>query len=98
MEYLSNHHKEHPIQSKAVQRNGASPFEFEGKAIETETTTQSEFSNGEKAIVEQILRSEEITKFKRAGLGVPDAGIRVQKLTIRVRSFITEFISSTRIC
>ena len=30
-----------------------------GKSLETETTTWSEFPNGEKAIVEQILVSEE---------------------------------------
>ena len=36
--------------------------------METETTTQSEFLNGGKAIVEQILASEEINKSKRAGL------------------------------
>ena len=35
--------------------------------METETTTWSEFPNGEKAIVEQILTSEEINKSKTAG-------------------------------
>ena len=30
-----------------------------GKSMETETTTWSEFPNGRKAIVEQILASEE---------------------------------------
>ena len=34
--------------------------------METETTTRSEFPNGGKAIVEQILASEEINKSKRA--------------------------------
>ena len=52
----------------AMQWNKASHFEFIGKSIETETTTWSEFSNGRKAIVEQILVSEERNKFKRAGL------------------------------
>ena len=33
--------------------------EFDGKSMETETTTWSEFPNGGKAIVEQILVSEE---------------------------------------
>ena len=33
--------------------------EFDGKSMETETTTWSEFPNGGKAIVEQILASEE---------------------------------------
>ena len=36
--------------------------------METETTTSSEFPNGEKAIVEQILASEGQNKSKRAGL------------------------------
>ena len=40
--------------------NGASCCELVGKSMETETTTWSEFPNGEKAIVEQILASEEI--------------------------------------
>ena len=35
--------------------------------METETTIQSEFPNGEKTIAEQILASEE-RKSKRAGL------------------------------
>ena len=38
--------------------NGASPCEYDGKSMETETTTWSEFTNGGKAIVEQILASE----------------------------------------
>ena len=44
--------------------NGASRCEFDGKSMETETTTWSEFPNGGKAIVEQILASEEINKSK----------------------------------
>ena len=36
--------------------------------METETTTSSEFCNGGKVIVEQILASEEKNKSKRAGL------------------------------
>ena len=42
-----------------MQWNGASCCELVGKSIETETTTWSEFPNGGKAIVEQILASEE---------------------------------------
>ena len=38
--------------------------------METEITTQSEFPNGGKATVEQILGSEEINKSKRAGLRI----------------------------
>ena len=37
-------------------------------SMETETTTQSEFSNGGKAIVEQMLAWEEQNKSKWAGL------------------------------
>ena len=52
--------------------NGASRCEFDGKSMETETTTWSEFSNGGKAVVKQILASEEINKSKRTGLWEPD--------------------------
>ena len=64
--------------------------ESDGKSVETETTTWSEFPNGWKAIVEQILVSEEINKSKRAGLWEPQSGIQVGKLTIWVRSFEIE--------
>ena len=37
--------------------NRASPFEFDGKSMETETPTWSEFPNGGKTTVEQILGS-----------------------------------------
>ena len=43
-------------------------FEFDRKSMETETTTQLEFPNRGKAIVEQILAAKEINKSKRAGL------------------------------
>ena len=42
--------------------------EYDRKWMETETRTWPEFPNGGKAIVEQILASEEINKSKRAGL------------------------------
>ena len=42
-----------PISTKI--RNEASCFKFDQKSSETETTTRSKFSNGGKAIVEQIL-------------------------------------------
>ena len=48
--------------------NKASCCEFDGKSMETMTTTWLEFPNGGKAIAEQILASEEINKSKRAGL------------------------------
>ena len=72
-----------------MQWNRTSHCEFDGKSIETETTT-SEFPIGRKAIVEQILVSEERNKSKRAGLWESQSGIRVGKLTIWVRSFEIE--------
>ena len=51
-----------------MRRNEAFRFEFDVKSMETYTTTGSEFPNGWKAIVEQILASEERNKFKRAGV------------------------------
>ena len=73
-----------------MQWNGASCCEFDGKSMETETTTWWEFPNGGKAIVEQILASEEINKSKRAGLWQSQPGIQVGKLTIWIRSFEIE--------
>ena len=57
--------------------NRASCCEFYGKSMETETATWSEFPNGLKAIVEQILALEEINKSKRAGLSESQSWIRV---------------------
>ena len=45
-----------------------STIEFIGKSMESEITTSSEFPNGGKAILEQILVSKEINKSKSAGL------------------------------
>ena len=73
-----------------MQWNWTSHCEFDGKSMETETTTWSEFPNGGKAIVEQILTSEEINKSKRAGLWELQSGIWVEKLTTWVRSFEIE--------
>ena len=67
--------------------NRASHCEYDGKSMETETTTWSEFSNVWKTIVEQILSSEERKKFKRSELWESQPGIRVGKLTIWVRLF-----------
>ena len=50
--------------------------------METETTTQSEFPNGGKAIVEQLLVSEERNKSKRAVLRELQSGISLGKSTI----------------
>ena len=52
MEHPSTDHKDHPNQHKdiisyAVKQ--ASPFKFDGKLMETETITRSEFPNGGKA-------------------------------------------------
>ena len=55
--------------------------------METETTTWSEFPNGEKAIVERILASEDRNKSKKVGLWGSQPGIWVGKLTTWVRSF-----------
>ena len=51
-----------------MQWNRASHCEYDGKPMETGTTAWLEFPNGGKATVEQILASEEINTFKRAGL------------------------------
>ena len=69
-----------------MQWNGASCFEFDGKSMETETTTWSEFLNGGKATVEQILASEERNQFKRTGMWESQFGIQLGKLTIWVGS------------
>ena len=50
--------------------------------METATTTLSELLNGAKAIVEQILASEETNKSKSAGLCESLSGIQVRLLTI----------------
>ena len=71
-------------------QSGASRCEFDGKSMETETTTWSEFPNGGKAIQEQMLASEERNKSKRAGLWESQSGIHVGKLTTWVRSFEIE--------
>ena len=48
--------------------NRASRHEFDGKSMESETKTWSEFPNGGKDIAEQILTPEERKKSKRVGL------------------------------
>ena len=70
-----------------MQWNGASHWEYDGKSMETKTTT---FPNGGKAIVEQTLASEEINKSKRAGLWESQSEISLGKLAIKVRSFEIE--------
>ena len=62
-------------------------FEFIAKSMKPETKTLSEFPNKGKAIVEQILASEEKNKPKTAGMWESQSGIWVGKLTILVWSF-----------
>ena len=66
------------------------PFEFIGKLMETETIIWSEFPNGGKTIVEQMLASKEINESKTAGLWETQSWIWVGKLNIWVRSFEIE--------
>ena len=73
-----------------MQWNGALHCEYDGKSMETETTTWSEFPSGGKAIAEQILASEERNKSKKAGLWESLPGMWVGKLTIWVKSFEIE--------
>ena len=70
--------------------NGASCCELVGKSMETETTIWSEFPNGGKAIVEQILALEERNKSKRPGLWESQSGIQVGTLTIWLGSLKIE--------
>ena len=70
--------------------SGTSRFEFYGKSMETDTTTWSEFSNGGKAIVEQILGSEERNKSRGAELWESPSGTRAGKLIIWVTPFKIE--------
>ena len=70
--------------------NGVSRCEFDGKSMESETTTWLEFPNERKVIVEQILVSEERNKSKKAELWESQPGIRLRKLTIWVTSFEIE--------
>ena len=72
-----------------MQWNRASHCEFDGKSMETETTS-SEFPNGGKTIVEQILASQKINKSEKAGLWESQSWIQVGKLTIWVSSFKIE--------
>ena len=67
--------------------------EFDGVSMETETTIWSDFPNGGKAVVEQILASEEKNRPKTTELWEWLSAIRVGKLTIWDRKTITEFTS-----
>ena len=62
-------------------------FPFDGKSMETETTTWLEISKEGKAIVKQMQTLEERNKSHRAGLWDLQSGNQVGMLTIWVRSF-----------
>ena len=51
-------------------------MEFDGKSMENETTTSSEFPNEGEAFVEQILVLEEKNKSKRAKLVSHSKGLK----------------------
>ena len=57
-----------------MQYNQASPFEFDGKSMEAETTTRG------RVVIEQILASEERKNQKESGCE-KQSGIEVGKLT-----------------
>ena len=93
MEHLSNDHEVHPISKRIAISHSMKwgiLFQFIGKSMENEKTAWSEFPNGGKAIVEQILASEKINKSNRAGLWESQSGIQVGKLTIWIRLFEIE--------
>ena len=73
-----------------MRRKGVSPFQFEGTSIEIESTAWSEFANGIKATVKQMLGLEEINTSKKTGMWDSHSGIRVKTLTIWVRLFKIE--------
>ena len=63
-----DHRNQHKNSHKLHDEKECPFFEFEEKPVETETARWSEFPYGGKAIVEQLLSSEELNKSKRAGL------------------------------
>ena len=75
--------------------NRASCCEYDGKSVEIVIATWSEFPNGGKAIVEQMLALKERNKSKRAGLWEPQSGAWVAKLTIWVSLFDIEKLSQS---
>ena len=90
MEHLSNDHEDHPNQHKDSHKSRNELGHPVFSLLEShwkQATTWSEFLNGVKAIVEQIIASEEIDKSKRAGLWESQWKIPVGKLTIWVRLF-----------
>ena len=67
-----------------MQWNGASCCEFDGKSLETEIKTWSEFPNGGKAIVEQIIPSEHRT--------IIQTGITCQKIPCYMRNSASRWL------
>ena len=65
--------------------------------METETTTWPEFSNGRKAIVKQILASEEINKSKRPRIWESQSAILLGKLVIWVSFEILKLLQSSTV-
>ena len=72
MEHLSNEHEDHPKQHenshKLCDETGYPVLSLLESQWKLNQLTTSEFPNGGKAIVEQILASVERNKVKRAGL------------------------------
>ena len=66
-----------------MQWNGASRCEYNGKSIETDTTTRAEFANGGNHY--RTNTSVRRIKSKRAGLWESQSETQVGKLTIWVR-------------
>ena len=88
-------------QSNTLWWKAAYTFEFEGNSMEIETVSWSKITNGGKAFPEQILKSEDKNKSKKAGLTEPQSWIWVGKWTIWVSLFETNYnraqISTTTI-
>ena len=70
MEHLSNDHEDHPNQHKNSHKlcNETAHLVLSLLESQWKLRQQQEFPNGGKAIIEQILASEEINKSKTAGL------------------------------
>ena len=76
--------------------NGAFSFQFEGKSMETETTIWSEFLNGGKAIVEQILGKKEIKSEERKSEEIKSKSIKSEERSKEERRKSEEINKSKR--
>ena len=83
MEHLTNDHEDHCNQQENSHKLCDEMRHPILSLLESQwiLTTWSEFLNGGKAIVEQILASEERNKFKRAGLSQSDILRKVDHLS-----------------